>query len=204
MAPRFTPLTKARAALICMLLVLVPQSIVGFAGCDKQASFSSPSSSKLSQSSRVLLSDEAASPSISLPPLARVVQNLQERFAKYRHLRQQQKLLKSASSEPSSSLALQGLVPVVKQFLYTPNKVLLQGYIMAHQQAQYDHLHAYHEQALESSSCLSLFADEPTSLVRRFAQRRRETKNARLSAKYAAIESLEDRAFQICKDLGMI
>lgn len=206
MTPRFTPFTTT-AALICLLLVLLPQSVVGFASYENPRTASVSSSyrtSKLLQSSRVLPSDDSSA-SISLPPLIRGFQNLQERLVTYRHLRKQQKLRQANEASASVSPSLvQGFVPVAKQFLYKPNKMFLQAYILAHQQAQYDHLHLYHESALKVVSKVSSFSSTDLSVRQRFAERRREAKNSRLATKYAAIESLEDRAFQICKDLGMI
>lgn len=194
------------AALTVLLLVWQPQTVVGFANTEKSSAASSSSyrTSNLLQSSRVLPSEEASSPS----SLKKIIPNLQAQFAEYQHVRKQRKLQREAEAS-SENMTVQGFVPVVKQFLYAPNKMLLQSHVLAYQQAQYDCSHAYHEPALKADATSSTFTstsadEESLSLGRRFAQSRREAKNARLAAKYAAIESLEDRAFQICKDLKMI
>ncbi|KAL3932270.1 MAG: hypothetical protein SGBAC_010924, partial [Bacillariaceae sp.] len=185
-----------------------PQTVVGFANTEKPStSSSSYRTSKLLQSSRALPSEEASSSS----SLKKIIPSLQAQFAEYQHVRKQRKL-QSEDEASSKNMLVQGFVPVVKQFLYAPNKMLLQSHVLAYQQAQYDSSHAYHGPALKAdvttTTTTSSSADdddeESLSLGQRFAQSRREAKNARLAAKYAAIESLEDRAFQICKDLKMI
>ncbi|CAJ1970013.1 unnamed protein product [Cylindrotheca closterium] len=203
------------AVLSVLLLAFHPQTVVGFANekpTAKQAAFFSSSyrTSKLLQSSRVLPSEEISTSST----IVKAIHNLQERFTEYQHVRKQRKLGREASLLASycsdKNSMVQGFVPVVKEFLHKPNKKLLQSHVMAHQQAQYDHLvHAYHEQALskrvmKSSSSTTDAAIGPLSIGQCLVQTRKEAKDARLAAKYAAIESLEDRAFQICKDLGMI
>lgn len=190
------------AALTVLLLVWLPQPVAGFANNEKSsASSSSYQTSKLLQSSRVLPSEEASKSSSLM-----VISNLQAQFAQHQHVRKQRKLQREAEAS-SENMIVQGFVPVVKQFLYAPNKMLLQSHVLAYQQAQYDCAHAYHEPAFKPDATTTTSTDddeESLSLARRFAQSRREAKNARLAAKYAAIESLEDRAFQICQDLKMI
>lgn len=199
-------LTLTSAALTVLLLVWQPQTVVGFANTEKPStSSSSYRTSKLLQSSRALPSEEASSSS----SLKKIIPSLQAQFAEYQHVRKQRKL-QSEDEASSKNMLVQGFVPVVKQFLYAPNKMLLQSHVLAYQQAQYDSSHAYHGPALKADVTTTTSSadddddEESLSLGRRFAQSRREAKNARLAAKYAAIESLEDRAFQICKDLKMI
>mmetsp|Transcript_39699 Transcript_39699/g.95891 ORF Transcript_39699/g.95891 Transcript_39699/m.95891 type:complete len:232 (+) Transcript_39699:52-747(+) len=224
---RLTTTTTRTATLAFLLLaVWLPQSVVGFANekpmvlkehTTPQASLSySYRTSKLLHSSRVLPSEESsASPSAAL---IKAIHNVQGRLVEYRHVRKQRKLQQQEAAASTAAniqgQVVQGFVPVVLQYLHNPNKMLLQSFIMAHQQAQYDHLHFAHEEAMDETPAAVTTTSTTTTdnkktnkkapLPQRLLQARREAKNAKLAAKYAAIESLEERAFQICKDLGMI
>lgn len=82
-----------------------------------------------------------------------------------------------------------------KQFLQAPNKALFQRALLANLDARYS----------GASTDLSSRRADPTTYMQARVQRKHDVvEEARLQAKYAAIESLEERAFQICLDLGMI
>lgn len=130
------------------------------------------------------------------------IRKCQARFVEHRHLRKQDEIHGDAAAAAASnafSVSKTSFLHLSKRCLRAPNKMLLQGYVSAHQQqAHHDRLHALHESPFDAITAASLDA------FQNFEHHRKAKKEARLAAKYAAIETLEDRAFQICKDLGMI
>jgi hypothetical protein len=86
-----------------------------------------------------------------------------------------------------------------KQFLQAPNKALFQRALLANLDARYSGASSGPSTDLSSYS-----ADSTTYMQARMPSKHDVVEEARLQAKYAAIESLEERAFQICLDLGMI
>lgn len=81
---------------------------------------------------------------------------------------------------------MDGATTMTTNFIQAPNSILFQQYVLANNQYSYS-------PPLESKV-----------VVEEQQQYASSKKEDRLQAKYAAIESLEERAFQICKDLGMI